>query len=252
MAQRDTAERALGFFVGLLGDHLFGSSCSAVSGDAGLAVGDSATAGIDAEKLPPEVANVASFCRELIGDDGAAVNWSLHWDGGMCQANVQFPMCGVRHQFGGPFCAAIVDAYRETARRVLWYLGRPGYEDAFVPDLSVVGPDIRALPCAPPNWAAGTEEIDAIEDAERKTAVMRLQNRLQLAFASSILPGQQVWEWEFESSCPGGLGDTLVKATVDIPSLGRKFSSVHVPVVRTAQIELCAVVNAYLDSEGYL
>jgi hypothetical protein len=249
MAQRDTAERSLGFFVGRLGDHILGSRFAAVDVEAGLASNGSETVGIDADMLPHEVVVVASFSRQFTGGAGAPIIWSLQWDEGLCQAILEFPMCGVRHQFGGPFCAAIVDAYRETAQRVLWYLGCPGYEDAFMPDSVAVGLD-KALPPAPPNWAAEPEEINAIEDAERKTAVMRLQNRLQQAFSSSLQPGQQVWEWRFKTSA-GDQGTTLVKATVHIPALGHQFSSVHAQVVRNAQLEVCTAVNAYLDADGF-
>lgn len=79
---------------------------------------------------------------------------------------------------------------------------------------------------------------------------MRLQNRLQQAFSSRLKPGEQVWKWAFENFFEGE-GNTLVKATVQIPLLGQDFCSGRVPTVRNAQMELCTVVTRYLDTEGY-
>lgn len=250
-AQRDTAERALGFFVGVLSQHVLVTSCEDVRAKPAYttAATDSPTIDIvDGERLPHEAVTVAIACRQFAGDD--VVTWSLQRDGVSCQAILDFPLHGVRHKFGGPFCSNAMDAYRETSRRVLWYLEFPGYEDAFAPDLVAFGPKTKALPLAPANWAADTEELVAVQDAERKTTVMRLQNRLQQALAPQLKPGQHVWEWSYETISEDQ-GNTLVKATVQIPALGQEFASGRFQELRNSQIDLCAVVARYLDAEGY-
>jgi hypothetical protein len=263
-AQRDAAERALGFFVGSLGEVLFGVrrgvsgdiqptrlSATSVEGedDASSAHGKDAVGTGD---LPDEAVTVLQACRSLAGSSRAAAapgTWNLEWDGVRCRAILGFPMHGVHHQFGGPFCEKLVDAYRETARRVLWYLEIPGYEDFFVPDQDAISPSTKALPAAPSNWtAAGADVLGAVQDAERKTAVMRLQNRLQHSLGQQLKPGEHVWEWTYETSVDES-GNTLVKATVQIPALGLTFSGDHFQALRDAQIELCAMVNQHLDSK---
>eukprot|EP00439_Symbiodinium_sp_Y106_P020976 s5577_g2.t1 len=69
------------------------------------------------------------------------------------------------------------------------------------------------IPTPPANWVNVAEDDKSVLAAERKTTVMRVQNRLQQSFAKLLKPGQGVWEWSFESDtaerqgyCPGCVG----------------------------------------------
>jgi hypothetical protein len=265
VAQRDAAQRALGLFIGLWGAHLVGISTSVASAGAANAnecdtdelpheITDISTIGaidiIGHDELP-EVRMVSSVCRQFGGDHRTQVAWNLQWDGTLCQAFVEPPLHGVRHQFGGPSCANLVEAYKEPARRVLWYLDSPGYEGAFTPDPDVLDSGANSLPPAPVHWMADASEV-AVQDAEEKTTLMRLQNRLQRALATRLGPGERVWTWSYET-CPEANIASMVKATVHIPMLGHgaSFTSDRFLRLRSAQVELCGEVTRYLDAEGY-
>ncbi|OLQ11830.1 hypothetical protein AK812_SmicGene4253 [Symbiodinium microadriaticum] len=87
------------------------------------------------------------------------------------------------------------------------------------------------------------ESVNVAEDdksvlaAERKTTVMRVQNRLQQSFAKRLKPGQGVWEWSFESDTAESAWPPMQRATVTIAVVQRSFTGPWVRGQRESQLE---------------
>lgn len=187
------------------------------------------------------------YCR-LVSSSGQSsfmserchIHWNHEQDNQGYIVFVEFELVGVSHKFGGPHRASLSDACEDTARRVLWYLQCPGYEDVFEPN-----PDIdiaKDIPEAPKNWIQqDTPESDMKEEAEEKTAVMRLQNRLQQAYSKLIPPGTPAIRWEINRQPP------MICAIAKVPAVGKEFCSELKKSQREAKIDACKKVFKFLD-----
>jgi len=242
-AQRDAAERALGLFVRRWGEFL-------------LTLQDSQ----DVESKGPcgsvtslhELEVLEEFCRDAPACAGSGpLKWSTSWQGCQCRAVIELVLLGVTHKFSGQVQHSEEAAKLDTARRVLWYLRCPGFGEAYEPDPYACAATAREIPPPPANWASSSEEEeDAHLAAERKTALMRVQNRLQQAFARHMRPGQSVWEWSYQCHESGSEWPPMHQATVYVPILGRSFTGAWVRGQRDAQISASEQVGAFLDAHG--
>jgi hypothetical protein len=80
---------------------------------------------------------------------------------------------------------------------------------------------------------------------ERKTTVMRLQNRLQKIFAKQLTPGKSVWCWRYEKNEV----DHTFQASVHISLLDRSFTGGWAAPHQAAQMEACNQLAAFLDRD---
>jgi len=238
-AQRDTADRALAFFVGRWGEQLlsehkrFGEPKSDVS----------KTAASDVQVLE-------DFCRSSSSCAGAAPKWSSRLDERGWSAQAEMPVLGVLHKFAGVAKGTEDAAMEDVARRVLWYLQCPGYEDAFAPDAEAPAVTAKEIPAPPAYWASDEAEGQALQMAERKTALMRVQNRLQQEFARRLRVGQSVWEWSFETDEQDQAWPPLCRATVVVPLMGRQFTGGWARGQRDAQLEAVSLLGSFIDNGG--
>jgi len=235
-AQRDTAERALAFFVGKWGEQL-------------LMEQDGGSKPIPATTAATEVQALGEFCSTYPACAGKAPQWSHSWEAGECTALVEIMLLGVAHKFTGNAKDSEQAASKDTARRVLWYLQCPGYETLFTPDIRAPAVTAKEIPSPPSNWASDAAEGCALQMAERKTKLMRVQNKLQQAFARQLRSGQSVWEWTYETDEEDTAWPPLCRATVSVPVAGRSFTGSWARGQRDAQIEACNLVNAFLDGD---
>jgi len=241
-AQRDTAERSLGFFVGRWGEQLMQSSSDTqpVSKATGVEV-EEPSEGVGDSNASETLMRVV---RSYQGENDMPPQWKITCDNGLHQAILEVDLLGVPHKFGGKPAVSEAAAREQMARRVLWYLQATGYADAFEPDPAATG----ASATAPPSrWASDASEEDALLIAERKTALMRVQNRLQQALAQQLKPGQGVWDWTYEPNHEEGGWPPLCRATVRVPVLGAEFTGGWARGHRAAQLEACEQVAQYLD-----
>lgn len=155
LAQRDAAERALRLFVAnadnevaKASDAEWQSSASTTREEreethAGAASSQSAACWAYTSSRPEiqhEVQLLDARCQQIAAtsspdasDVGEAI-WSVEREGGQrYRASVEVNILGVPHTFCGPAWSTPEDAFADTARRALWYLQTPGYEDAFEP-----------------------------------------------------------------------------------------------------------------------
>lgn len=237
-AQRDVAERCLVFFVGGWGAYLLDHGSEKSSTKMGTGTG---------AKTP--IACLEELCSKLTAYGGQLPTWSREWDGDRCRAFAELSMLGVPHKFAGDYFSDEESAKTDTAQRVLWYLQASGFEDCFEIDPKSSAITGNHIPLPPANWASPSQECDSIQVAQRKTALMRVQNRLQQIFGRKLKPGQSIWEWSYEddpedSSWPA----TRCKAKVSIPAAGRSFEGNWAHGQREAQIDACLQVAAFLDS----
>eukprot|EP00929_Paragymnodinium_shiwhaense_P097366 TRINITY_DN5907_c0_g1_i1.p1 TRINITY_DN5907_c0_g1~~TRINITY_DN5907_c0_g1_i1.p1 ORF type:complete len:397 (-),score=102.12 TRINITY_DN5907_c0_g1_i1:654-1844(-) len=277
LAQRDTAERALVFFVGHWGEYVLAESqpkpnkppkSAQPKLDAYNSGGSSDTLGEQRSNLAfaeefgsPEcyrlLQKVESFCNDFPACKGHLPRWEVRSEEGKYRTLVEVMMFGVPHKFGGQACDTRLEACMDTARRTAWYLQVPGFENLYAPDQEALAAATRSIPAPPEQWfatvstdgvPAADEDAQALAMAERKTALMRVQNRLQQAFAKQLGPGQSVWEWRFETDCNTAVGwQPVCRATARVPVANREFVGDWAQTQRDAQLNVCDLVTLFLD-----
>jgi len=239
LAQRDAAERTLGLFV---------------SRWASLITLDELAGTRDQDPLPEarsEVELLEKFCQRLTWDGSASVGWSHRWEGDSCQAFAEVQLLDVPHTFPSKRHGTQEEAYADAARRVLWYLQCPGYEDMFEPDTSYVKAVAQDIP--EPYMCWNKDEIQHEgEDkslAEKKTFIMRVHSRMQQAFAPYLEPGKPVCYWSYERDLKDKGWPPLFRASATLPLANRCFQGPWERGQRQAQTQTCAQIAQYLDEE---
>jgi len=258
LAQRDAAERALGLFVNRWGELAALESPASSSGSPAqpqlfspMGTGSKQAC---ATSRPPVACDIRAlledFCARLTPHPSPPPQWSHRWDGGLCQAFVEVRLLDVSHTFPGKPCEDQEIAHADVARRVLWYLQCPGFEDAFEPDMEYVRAAAQTIPEPPASWAKdGDSEAEEQQLAERKTTIMRIQNRLQQAYARQLEAGTSVWYWSYERDPKDKDWPPLFRATVHVPLAARTFVGAWLRGQREAQIDTCAQISGFLDTE---
>jgi hypothetical protein len=193
LAKRDAAERTLSLYVGHWGDlAVKDRDAAAVERDAlGVTLtcnGQHCSNGSLATQN--EIKLLEGYCGKITSNNKSQPQWSHKWEEnglGLCQAFVEVKLCDVSHTFAGKPCQDQEAAYRDTARRVLWYLQCPGFEEIMEPDADYVRTAAHAIPEPSSSWTKDDDsEGEERQLAERKTTIMRVQNRLQQAFARQL------------------------------------------------------------------
>lgn len=253
VAQRDVAERALELFVGHWGEVLLmsGSPISRKRNNwdrncAPYVNGDSARFHVG-KKDPLQDLEEFSACFDITPPE-----WKHVRDGDRYKAFVEIVIFDVPHTLCGAYCDSLRESYEDVARRVLWYLQYPGYEDTYEPDDEYVKSVMQEIPEPAQCWSKDTGlSEEGQELAERKTVLMRVQNRLQQAFGRHLQPGTSVWYWTFEKGpkTKSKTSQSLLRATARIPLAGRVFVGSWHAGQREAQIDVCAQITHYLDAE---
>lgn len=250
LAQRDTAERTLGLFVNRWGE------LAVQEFQLGGEVHEyrweepRATEAPEGEPLS-EVEALDDFCGKFVPEAVPRPRWSHTLDGNLHQAFVEIKMFGVPHTFPGKTYDTKEAACADAARRALWYLQCPGYEELFEPDPEYVRAAAQTIPDASPSWARDgrTDEGEEQQLAERKTTVMRVQNRLQQAYARQLEAGTSVWFWSYDRHPRDKGWPPLFRATVHVPLATKTFTGSWTRGQRDAQIDACAHIVDFLDAE---
>ncbi|CAJ1332920.1 unnamed protein product [Effrenium voratum] len=228
-SQRDAAERALTFFTAIYGHELGRESTP------------SARTPCEGSRSDP-----VKDLEQLVGE----AIWSIQAENGLSTATVEFAYFNVPHAFTGKPCA-VEAAKADTAKRVLWYLRCPGYQNTYemepeqVKTLAFNIPEVCVPPAAGPEPSEDSEccsPTSPSELLERKTTVMRLQNRLQKIFAKQLTSGKSVWCWRYEKN-----EEDSFQASVHIALLDRTFTGTWESTHQAAQMEACNQLTAYLD-----
>lgn len=253
LAQRDAAERTLGLFVNRWGELMLQQQEMM---EQSSTPSKPHTAGADQQQgLTPEHCAVSEMqCLEdflvKCPYSQAMPQWSHRWENDLCQAFAEVRLLSVSHTFSGKSCDCLEAAYADVARRVLWYLHAPGWEDAFEPDVEYVRTAAQEIPEPAPGWVKdGDSEGEDQQLAERKTVIMRVQNRIQQAYARQLEPGTSVWYWSYERDIKDKGWPPLFRATVHLPLAGRTFVGAWLRGQREAQIDACSQITEFLDEE---
>jgi len=132
LAQRDVSERVLDLFVGQWG-HLL-SDESDVSEDSEILPQNRESGSVQARGAAHDL---EIYCTSTAASTtgSAPPRWSYVEEAGCYQAFVEIKLFGIPHTFPGKHSHSKESAHDDAARRVLWYFGHPGYENAFEPDL---------------------------------------------------------------------------------------------------------------------
>jgi hypothetical protein len=244
-AQRDAAERALSLY------HNWNNLTALVEQESG------AVASKEPEESPRQADHAGllrDFCARLaLHHPTPPPEFSHKWDGdGRCQSFVRLRLLGVLHTFCGQLCDCREAAEGDVARRVLWYLQLPGTQDAFELDSDFVKSAAQTIPEPTTTWPKDSDMGEEAEKelVERKTTLMRVQNRLQQAFARQLEAGTSVWNWTYERDLnEAEAWPPLFRATVQVPLAGRTFVGEWQRGQREAQIDACAHIVRFLDAE---
>jgi hypothetical protein len=256
-ARRDAADRALCLFVGRWGAELLQFQPESSDAFSGLCSNPAHLQADHEEKL------LEQFCAQLPAcAGGEAPKFTLEFeqteqedarafgagsDGcGRCFAIVELRLLGVPHKLAGALKATEVEARVDAARRCLWYLQCPGFEEAYEPE-PLGKASLDEIKAAPNDWVCDNSSQEAVAEASRKTVLMRAQNRLQQAFARQLQARKGVWEWSFETDPNDAEWPPLFRAKVSIPVIGREFVGSWARGQRDAQIETVACLNHFLD-----
>lgn len=253
-AQRDAADRALRLFVGRWSAELLRFQPDDDACLEGPCESEGNSEATDEERL------LECFCAQVPAITGP-INWNIEHkcsddqdreqETRQCFAVVELHLLGVPHKLAGAPKDSESEARTDAARRALWYLQCPGFESAFEPERLVSSKGPKEDMAAPPqDWLHDESSQEAIAEANRKTIVMKTQNRLQQAFSRQLKAGVGVWEWTYETDPNDTEWPPLFRATVSIPVLQRKFDGNWVRGQRDAQIEAIGRVNAFLDEDG--
>jgi len=234
LAQRDAAERCLAFFVGCWGTYLVEESDDTVDTELMLHHSND----------PVEILD--EFCGSFPPCRGEAIVWSIDSDGSGFRACAVVPLLGVQHTFAGDYAATEEKAKTDTAKRLLWYLQCPGFDQAFEPDLNSHAMTARELADPPACWSSPASDSSSAQIPERRTILMKVQNRLQQSYGKKLKSGQSVWEWTFEMA-EESTGPPLCQATATIPAAGKSFKGAWARGKREAQVETCRQIECFLD-----
>jgi hypothetical protein len=146
-AQRDTAERTLGLYVGRWGAEALQEPGSQPSSTLTQRQRRQHTGG----RSGHEAHVLEEFCRGSPAVAGGPTRWEVRWEAGLCRAHLEVSILGTPHTFSGAARPCVEAARDDTARRVLWYLQCPGFEHAFEPHLQLqaMGVDTGTARAAP-------------------------------------------------------------------------------------------------------
>jgi dsRNA-specific ribonuclease len=248
-AQRDAAERALGLYA--KSGREFSEVLKREESSRSVCWADWAD---DTDEEPDseedeEVHLLRDFCFNRGSHPPV---YSRKTDGGKTQAFVEVRLRGVAHTFCGQFCKSPELAERDVARRVLWYFGASCMEGAFELDPEHVRRTAQGIPEPSTNWVkASSSEKQDKQLAERKTLMMRAQNRIQQVFARRLLEGQSVWQWRYERnrSSEDKVHSLLHRAIVHVPVADQSFVSDWMQGQREAQLDACQKIMDLLEAE---
>lgn len=177
-AQRDAANRVLGFLVGAWGEALLVAD-SVPRGDSRERA--NTMRGGDEAPFVPECQVLEDFCARCPTFGGGRPTWSVRWESNACAcccascrscscdegrrdgcvAEVDLDILGVRHRLAGVPRSNKQDAMADAARRVLWYLRAPGFEYTFELDPQAPAFTDRDIPLPPDKWVSERSQTDA-------------------------------------------------------------------------------------------
>jgi hypothetical protein len=247
-AQRDAAERALGLFVSKWSEHCFRMESSAEK-PTKLPSLDQSRTSPSGVALSAQEASLEECCRTLDACGGVPPSWSFRWAAGECFATLELTLLGVPHKLAGPAADSEEEARSSLSERALWYLQCPGHQEAYEPDPTAPAIATMKIPAPPAYWAHDPALEGALETAQRKTAIMRVQNRLQQKFSRQLKPGLSVWEWTYEADPTDEEWPPLYRASVNIPVIGDTFTGDWARGQRDAQLDAIRHVTRLLDNQ---
>jgi len=152
------------------------------------------------------------------------------------RATAQFFVSGSPHHFRGSWQPSKQEAKVDCANRTVAYLRVPEYRQMF---------DIPAGILGPPETFDMKAQADDYPSrvAQQKTALMQVQNLLQKVYSKEIVPGEDMWEWEWQSDPMTGKTHNV---TVHVPVTGQRFSGQWCQGKKEAQRTACEELKKFL------
>lgn len=162
-AKRDTAERALGLFVSQWGSQLPQEqqmNQGDLSADSrnllqNLRSGEGADGQVNVSFDTPEVGTLMNYCLHFPPCQGMMPQLSIFRepDSDTCKGVAQISLFGVQHTFAGIECKDECAAQIDVARRLLWYLQCPGFNETFEVDYESLAAGTGKITSPPSEWS---------------------------------------------------------------------------------------------------
>jgi len=156
-AKRDAAERSLGLFVSQWGCQLLQEEQMEQMINSGLALdcpeseSSLQTSKGDDQENTGTVAALHDFCMQFAPCCQTSPQLTTSLQGEACTGYAVISLFGVPHTFGGNACESEDDARNDVARRVLWYLQCPGFDDDFEVDIDALA-TLSQIAAPPSEW----------------------------------------------------------------------------------------------------
>jgi len=151
LAKRDSAERALGLFVGQWGEQLLQEDQkSDLVHDSGSMLQD----GVHNDQAikAGDVDTLEDFCRRFPPCSRNLPQLSTAWEGNSCTGLAEITLFEVPHTFAGAPCKDEDMARSDVARRVLWYLQCSGFKNTFYVDMNALASCPHEIAAPPSHW----------------------------------------------------------------------------------------------------
>lgn len=157
---------------------------------------------------------------------------------GQYRSQLHIMISSTPHYFRGTWQQTEEMAKDDVTRRTLGYLRVPQYHDAFLsPESEAQQPAIFDMKVAPDaNYASRV--------AQQKTALMQVQNLLQKVYSKEIQPGQDMWEWHWESNQNGHS-----RVIVRVPVAQQSFCGDWCAGKKEAQRTTCERLKTFLEAK---
>jgi len=156
------------------------------------------------------------------------------------RATAQLAIGGAPHYFRGSWQGSNQGAKEDCANRTLAYLRVPEYR-AWFEAPAFVGAQETTF-----DMKVHTDGNYASRVAQQKTALMQVQNLLQKVYSKDIVPGQDMWEWHWESDPATGKSHHVI---VTVPVTGRSFSGQWCTGKKEAQRTTCEELKKFLQAK---
>eukprot|EP00397_Hematodinium_sp_SG-2012_P053329 GEMP01063598.1.p1 GENE.GEMP01063598.1~~GEMP01063598.1.p1 ORF type:complete len:333 (+),score=54.06 GEMP01063598.1:68-1066(+) len=164
-------------------------------------------------------------------------NYTVEELDGLHRTTVQVMISSTPHYFRGAWQPTSEQSNEDVAMRTLAYLRVSPYRDEFE------APEVEATQQTSFDMKIPADANYASRVAQQKTALMTVQNLLQKVYSKGIQPGQDMWEWMWETDLNG-----RSRVTVQVPVAGRSFAGHWCSGKKEAQRTTCDELKQFLEA----
>jgi len=169
----------------------------------------------------------------------SSITFGIDKQDDLFRATAKFSVGGSVNYFRGSWQETEQAAKEDCAIRTCAYLRvseyRVGFDTPIVDGVHQTTFDMKAH----------SDGNYALRIAQQKTALMQVQNLLQKVYSKNLVPGQDMWDWQWNTD--PNTGKNLVK--VDVPVTGQTFYGQWCTGKKEAQRTTCEELKTFLEAK---